>query len=177
MDEPGAHGTGITETNDVDANNPIGGVDGGKFQINVDGQQVTQNNSGSSNGQPRYSQDAIAEFQIITNRFDATQGRSLRAQINAETKSNSNQLHGTLFGYFRDNELNAADPVAHKVLAYSDQQFGGTVGGHIIKDKLWFFGSFEGERNPATIYATPTGFNQTFYASVPLNRYLEYLVR
>ena len=108
-------------TNDVDSNNPIGGVDGGKFQINVDGQQVTQNNSGSGNGQPRYSQDAIAEFQIITNRFDATQGRSLRAQINAETKSGTNEFHGTLFGYFRDNVFNASDPVAHKVLPYSDQ--------------------------------------------------------
>ncbi len=166
---------GVT-INDVDSNNPIGGVDGGKFQINVDGQQVTQNNSGSGNGQPRYSQDAIAEFQIITNRFDATQGRSLRAQINAETKTGSNQFHGSLFGYFRDNVFNASDPVAHKVLPYSDQQFGGTFGGHIIKDKLWFFGSFEGERNPATIYATPTGFNQTF--TLPsLNRNLEYLVR
>ena len=46
---------GIT-TNDVDSNNPIGGVDGGKFQINVDGQQVTQNNSSSGMGQPRFSQ-------------------------------------------------------------------------------------------------------------------------
>jgi hypothetical protein len=166
---------GIT-TNDVDSNNPIGGVDGGKFQINVDGQQVTQNNSGSGNGQPRYSEDAIAEFQIITNRFDATQGRSLRAQINAETKTGTNHFHGTLFGYFRDNVFNASDPVAHAVLPYSDQQYGGTFGGAIIKDKLWFFGSFEGERNPATIYATPTGFNQTF--TLPSeNKDLEYLVR
>ncbi len=164
-------------TNDVDSNNPIGGVDGGKFQINVDGQQVTQNNSGSGNGQPRYSQDAIAEFQIITNRFDATQGRSLRAQINAETKAGTNQFHGTLFGYFRDNVFNASDPVAHKVLPYSDQQFGGTFGGYIKKNKLWFFGSFEGERNPATIFATPTGFNGQTFSLPSLNRNLEYLVR
>ncbi len=166
---------GVT-TNDVDSNNPIGGVDGGKFQINVDGQQVTQNNSGSGNGQPRYSQDAIAEFQLITNRFDATQGRSLRAQINAETKAGTNLYHGTLFGYFRDNVFNASDPVAHSVLPYSDQQYGGTLGGRILRDKLWFFFSFEGERNPATIYATPTGFNQTFtLPSQNTNR--EYLAR
>ncbi len=167
---------GIT-TNDADSNNPIGGVDGGKFQINVDGQQVTQNNSGSGNGQPRYSEDAIAQFQIITNRFDATQGRSLRAQINAETKTGTNQLHGSLFGYFRDSTFNASDPVAHAVLPYSDQQFGGTVGGAILKDKLWFFGSFEGERNPATIFATPTGFNGQTFTLPSENKDYEYLAR
>src|SRR5882724_2631560 len=152
---------GITK-NDVDSNSPIGGADGGKFQINVDGQQVTQNNSSSGFGQPRFSQDAVAEFQIITNRFDATQGRSMRAQINVQTKSGANQFHGTAYGYFRNDALNASDPVAHKVLPYSDQQFGGTFGGPIIRDKLWFFASVEGERQPATIFATPTGFNQTF---------------
>jgi hypothetical protein len=168
---------GVT-SNDVDSNNPIGGVDGGKFQINVDGQQVTQNNSGSATGgQPRYSQDAIAEFQLITNRFDATQGRSLRAQINAETKTGTNTYHGTAFGYFRDNDFNAADPVAHSVLPYSDQQYGGTFGGKILKDKLWFFGSYEGERNPATIYATPTGFGGQTFTLPSLNNYREYLAR
>jgi hypothetical protein len=167
---------GIT-TNDVDSNNPIGGVDGGKFQINVDGQQVTQNNSSSGMGQPRFSQDAIAEFQIITNRFDATQGRSLRAQINAETKSGTNTYHGTAFGYFRDSALNQADPVSHTVLPYSDQQYGGTFGGKILKDKLWFFFSYEGERNPTTIYAVPTGFNGLSYSLPSPNTYREYLLR
>ena len=152
---------GITK-NDVDSNSPIGGADGGKFQINVDGQQVTQNNSSSGFGQPRFSQDAVAEFQIITNRFDATQGRSMRAQVNVQTKSGSNQFHGTAYGYFRSDSFNASDPIAHKVLPYSDQQFGGTIGGPILRDKLWFFASVEGERQPATIFSTPTGFNQTF---------------
>ena len=153
---------GITK-NDVDSNSPVGGADGGKFQINVDGQQVSQNNSSSSFGQPRYSRDAISEFQIITNRFDATQGRALRAQINAETRSGTNQFHGSAYGYFRNDKLNASDFVAHTVLPYSDQQYGGTVGGPILHDKLWFFGAFEGERQPATIFTTPTGFaGQTF---------------
>lgn len=145
---------GITK-NDVDSNSPIGGADGGKFQINVDGQQVTQNNSSSGFGQPRFSQAAVAEFQIITNRFDAT-------QVNVQTKSGSNQFHGAAYGYFRSGSFNAADPIAHKVLPYSDQQFGGTIGGPILRDKLWFFASVEGEHQPATIFSTPTGFNQTF---------------
>ena len=98
---------GITK-NDVDNNSPMGGADGGKFQINVDGQQVTQNNSGAGNGQPRFSQDAIAEFQIITNRFDATQGRSLRIQLNAQTKAGTERFPWHAFGYFRNDKFNAA---------------------------------------------------------------------
>jgi hypothetical protein len=137
---------------------PVNGGDGGKFQLNVDGQQVTQNTAGSSFGQPGYSRDGVAEFQVVTNRFDATLGRSSRLQINAQTKSGTNQLHGTAYGYFRNDAFNAADPIAQRVLPYSDQQFGGTFGGPLIKDKLWFFGAYERERQPGTIFTKPTGF-------------------
>jgi hypothetical protein len=167
---------GIT-INDVSGNSPVGGADGGKFQINIDGQQTSQNNSASSFGQPRYSQDALAEFQIITNRFDATLGRASRAQVLAQTKSGTNHLHGTLYGYFRDNAMNAADPVANKVLPYSDQQFGGTVGGAVIKDKLWFFGAVEGERQPQTIFTTPALFNNLTFTLPSENKIWTYLVR
>lgn len=153
---------GITK-NDVDSNSPVAGADGGKFQLNVDGQQVTQNNSSSAFGQPRYSRDAIAQFQIITNRFDATLGRSLHIQVNAQTRGGTNAFHGSAYGYFRNDSFNAADFVAKKVLPYSDQQYGGTIGGRIIRDKLWFFASVEAERQPSTIFTTPTGFaGQTF---------------
>jgi len=47
-------------------------------------------------------------------------------QVNVQTKSGTNQFHGTLYDYFRNDAFNAADPVAHKVLPFSDQQFGGT---------------------------------------------------
>ena len=60
------------------------------FQLNMDGQQITSN-LGTGN-QPRYSRDAIAEFQFISNRFDATQGRSSGVQVNAITKSGTNTL-------------------------------------------------------------------------------------
>jgi len=167
---------GIT-INDVSGNSPVGGADGGKFQINVDGQQTSQNNSASSFGQPRYSQDALAEFQIITNRFDATLGRASRAQVIAQTKSGTNQLHGTLYGYFRNDSMNAADPVANKVLPYTDQQFGGTVGGAIIKDKIWFFGAVEGERQPLTIFTTPALFNNLTFTLPSENKIWTYLMR
>jgi hypothetical protein len=164
---------GIT-SNDV-TNSPLGTTDGGKIQINVDGQQVTQNSAADSFGEPQYSQDAIDQFQIITNRFDATLGRSSRLQVNVQTKSGTNAFHGTLYGYFRNDAFNAADSVAHKVLPFSDQQFGGTFGGPILKDKLFFFFAYEGERQPNTIFDAPTGFGgltYTFANELRTNSYL-----
>jgi hypothetical protein len=102
---------GIT-SNDVQ-NSPLGATDSGKMQINVDGQQVTQNSASTSFGQPIFSDDAIEQYQIITNWFDATMGRSSRLQVVVQTKSGTNAFHGTLFGYFRNSDFNAADPVAH----------------------------------------------------------------
>lgn len=137
--------------------------DNGRFQINIDGQQVTQNSAGSGFGQAQYSREAISEFQIITNRFDATLGRSLQIQINAQSKGGTNEFHGAAYGYFRDDSMNAADKVAQRVLPFGNQQYGGTFGGPILKDKLFFFGSYEAERQPSTIFLTPTGFpGQTF---------------
>lgn len=153
----------------------LGSSDSGKVQINVDGQQVTQNAAGTPFGQPQYSQDAIDQFQIITNRFDATLGRSSRVQVNVQTKAGTEHFHGTLYGYFRNNAFNAADPVAHAVLPFSDQQFGGTVGGLILHNKLYFFFGYEGERQPNTIFNTPTGFagvSYTFPAQLTTNSYL-----
>jgi hypothetical protein len=164
---------GIT-SNDV-VNSPLGTTDNGKLQINVDGQQVTQNSAADTFGEPQYSQDAIDQFQIITNRFDATLGRSSRIQVNVQTKSGTNQFHGTLYGYFRNSEFNADDSVAHKLLPFSDQQFGGTIGGPILKDKLFFFFAYEGERQPNTIFDTPTGFgglSYTFNNELRTNSYL-----
>jgi hypothetical protein len=130
----------------------------GTFQIILDGQQVTQTNEYSWKGEPEYSRDAIAEFQVVTNRFDATQGRSSLLVISAQTKSGTDSIHGGAFGYFRNDAFNAADPIAHKVLPFSDQLYGGTIGGAIRKNKLFYFGSYEGERNPTTSVSNPVGF-------------------
>src|SRR5262249_55047358 len=100
--------------------------------------------------------EAIAEFQIVTNLFDITQGRSAGIQVQAISKSGTNINSGSFYGYFRNDSLNAADPVAKKVLPYSNQQLGGTFGGPIVKDKLHFFASYEYEREPGTIFATPS---------------------
>ena len=157
------------------SNSPMGATGGGKMQINVDGQQMTQNSASDGFGEPQYSQDAIDQFQIITNRFDATLGRSSRMQVNVQTKSGGNAFHGTLYGYFRNDAFNASDSVAHKVLPFSDQQFGGTFGGPMLKDRLFFFFAYEGERQPTTIFNSPTGFGgqtNTFANQLRTDTYL-----
>src|SRR5262249_3783787 len=105
-----------------------------EFQLNGDGLQVTAN---LGTGNPaRYSADAIAEFQLISNRFDATQGRSSGVQVNAVTKSGTNTPTGTFVGNFRNSDWNADDPVLQRVLPYKNQQISGTVGGPIVLNKL-----------------------------------------
>src|SRR5437016_6855535 len=132
-----------------------------EFNLNVDGMQVSAN-MGAGN-QPRYSNDAIAEFQFISNRFDATQGRSSGVQVNAVTKSGTNALAGTFVGNFRNSQWNKPDPVLHRVLPYKDQQYAWTFGGPIRKDKIHFFGNFDYEHQPLTsIWNTPyPAFNVT----------------
>lgn len=162
--------------NDVDGLDPVAGDAGGGFEINLDGQETTQDLTGAGTGQPRYSRDAISQYQIITNRFDATQGRSLNMQINAQTKSGANSFHGVAFAYFRDSALIAKDFVAKKNLPYSDQQYGGTVGGPVLKNRLWFFGSYEGERTPKTWVMAPLDFGGATFAqgdTVTLKQMLE----
>jgi hypothetical protein len=128
---------------------PLGNQPGG-FQINLDGQQVTTNWSVVGMGSPHFSRDAIAEFELVS-RFDATQGRSSGVQVNAVSKSGTNIYAGTLSGYFRDDRLNAPDPVLHRVVPFSEQQISGTFGGPIRRDKLHFFGNYEYQRQPNTI--------------------------
>ncbi len=127
-----------------------------EFQLNLDGQQISSE-LGAGN-QPRFSQDSIAEFQFISNRFDATQGRSTGVQVNAITKSGSNRFTGLFRTNFRDSSWNSEDPslIPPKVVPIKNQQYSTAVGGPIITDKLHYFGNFEYERNPLTsIWNTP----------------------
>ena len=154
---------------------PLGTLNGGREQFNLDGQQVTANSADSSFGQAQFSRDALSQFQIITNQFDATQGRTSQLAMNMQTKSGLNDLHGTAFGYFRNDVFDAKDPVTRTVLPFSDQQYGGTLGGRIIKDKLWFFGSYEGERRPQQTNTQQVGFstsNFSYNNTLKTNEYL-----
>ena len=120
-----------------------------EYHLNMDGQQVTQ--TLGIGGQPLYSRDSIAEFQFISNRFDATQGRSSGVLVNAVTKSGTNAFSGLVSGYFRDSDWGTSESfVTETVLPYSNQQFSTTLGGPIVLDKLHFFANFEMEREPKT---------------------------
>jgi len=91
--------------------------------------------------------DSIAEFRILTNNFDAEYGNYSGGQINVITKSGTNNFHGNLFEFFRNTDLNTANFfAAGQRGAYHQNQFGGTIGGPIKKDKLFFFADYQGNR-------------------------------
>ena len=101
-----------SRTSSTNATSPLPDRNGGEvreYQTNLDGMQVT--NSLGGGGQPPFSQEMIAEFQFISNRFDATQGRSQGVQVNVVTKSGTNRLAGSFRANFRDDRFNAEDPV------------------------------------------------------------------
>jgi hypothetical protein len=129
----------------------------GYASTKVDGQEVTTTyHSAPDAEQPGFNRDAIAEFEVLANRFDATQGHSAGMIVNAVTKSGTNLFTGTFGGYFRSDKFNAADFIAHRVLPYSNQQISGTIGGPVVRDRIHFFGSYGYAREPQTfVYTSP----------------------
>jgi hypothetical protein len=101
--------------------------------------------------------DALQEFKVQTSSYDAGYGRNSGANVNAITKSGSNAFHGTAFEFFRNTVLNANDfflnLAGRQKGVLNQNQFGGTLGGPIKKDKLFFFASYQGttQRNGAAI--------------------------
>jgi hypothetical protein len=112
--------------------------------------------------------EAVQEFAISTQRFSAVNGRSEGAAINVITKAGSNNIHGSAFGFFRDQALNAAqklpDPANNTFTSanppYSRQWFGGSVGGPLKKDKLFTFFAIERQREQTSIPEAPTALAQ-----------------
>jgi hypothetical protein len=99
------------------------------------------------------SPDSIEEFRVITNTFDAEYGRNSGSVVNVITKSGTNNLHGNLYEFFRNKVLNAnpyclaaVDGVSCDKPQSNQNQFGGTLGGPIVKDRTFFFTSYEGRR-------------------------------
>jgi Carboxypeptidase regulatory-like domain/TonB-dependent Receptor Plug Domain len=134
----------------------VNGMDPGQNNFQMDGVAVNNiANSGSSNdgtiytGIPVPSPDAIQEFKVQTSTYDASYGRNPGGNVNVLTKSGTNNFHGSGFEFLRNSVLNANDffydktpQQPHQVL--DQNQYGGTVGGPIKKDKLFFFLSYQG---------------------------------
>jgi hypothetical protein len=123
--------------------------------------------------------DAIQEFKVQTSTYDASYGRNPGANVNVVTKSGSNQFHGDAFEFFRNADLDANDffynrdtcsttyagkSCPHQVLNMN--QFGGTLGGPIKKDKVFFFGSYQGTREKNGV-ASPQGFTDAVLPPIP----------
>ena len=92
--------------------------------------------------------DAVSELKVLSN-FQAEYGRNAGAVINIVTKSGQNQFHGDFFDYFRNNALDARNyfnPVGTTQAPFHNNQFGGSIGGPIIKDKAFFFFDYEGQQ-------------------------------
>jgi hypothetical protein len=100
--------------------------------------------------------DALAEFKVESSDYSAELGRSTGATINASIKSGTNDLHGSLFEYLENDRMNAADYFdSNGKTAFHQNQFGGTLGGPILRNKMFFFGDAQGTRVSSYVPASP----------------------
>lgn len=130
--------------------------------ITVNGQRTTSNNvringidanSAGTNSTPNIAvpaTDTLQEFIVQTSLYDASQGRNAGGNVEAVTKSGANAFHGNAYYFFRNRALNANDffleQAGQPTPVLSRHQYGGTLGGPIIRDRLFFFGSYQGTR-------------------------------
>ena len=148
----------------------VNGSDGRNVNVTVNGIDNKDNTVGGPVMQ--LPLEAVQEFQISTQRFSAENGRSQGAAINMITKSGTNQYHGSLFGFFRNSALDTdeKDPdgsggytTSHP--DYSRQQFGGSVGGAIIKNRLFGFFAIERERESQGLTESTTAYQELVAAA------------
>ncbi len=161
-------------------NMAVNGNDPGQNNFQMDGVNVTNfANSGSANDAGLYagigipSPDALQEFKVQTSTYDASYGRNPGANVNVVTKSGTNQFHGTAFEYLRDSIFNAnsffynrdnrASATTRQIL--NQNQFGGVLGGPVIKNKLFAFFSYQGTRQKNGIGSQ--GFTTALLPPIP----------
>ncbi len=119
--------------------------------VMVDG--LDNNDAGLGSVRAVFSQEAVREFQVLTNSYSAEFGKASGGVVNIVTKSGTNELHGNVFFYFRDDSLNAkghfeqvdvfGNPVSREKAPFKQHQYGATLGGPLKKDKTFFFLAFE----------------------------------
>src|SRR5436190_16506495 len=147
-------------------NGPVIGAGGNASQstILVDGVDFTDPALGLS--RTRFSQDAIREFRVIQNRFDTEIGGSAGGALSIVTKSGTNDIHGNVFGFFRDQALRSKGAFDLKKNDYSRHQVGGTVGGPLTRDKLFYFASVEQVSEKNVVLFRPKGAYATTAADI-----------
>ena len=136
----------------------VNGTDGRAVDYNVDGGDNKDNVIGGI--VQNYTMEGIQEFNVVTDRYTAESGRAVGAVVNVISKSGTNNYHGSLFGLFQNSGLNAKpftaagrpNPKFHRY------QYGGSVGGPVMKEKLFFFGTFEQKREPGNLTVEPNAF-------------------
>jgi carboxypeptidase family protein/TonB-dependent receptor-like protein len=148
--------TGVSESRNTDTSGVLNGtpmtVNGAPIRSNLftlDGTIMNDTNGigAASANENTVGADGIREYKVVTNAFSAEYGMSMGSQVQLVTKSGTNQLHGTLFEYIRNSAINAhgwANKAPEK-----RNNFGGSIGGPIKKDKLFFFATYEGIRQTA----------------------------
>lgn len=156
---------------------PVIGAGGNASQaaILVDGVDFTDPTLGLARA--RFSQDAIGEFRVVQNRFDSEVGNSQGGALSIVTKSGTNDVHGSVFGFFRDKGLRAKGELEQAKVDYSRQQYGFTLGGPIAKDQTHFFLSFEQINEGAFALFRPGGAyaSQAADIKVPLDQSLAFV--
>ena len=136
------------------------------FNFTLDGIDINESSAGGSNFTPlRPNPDSIEEFQVVTSNFTAELGRSSGAQVTFVTRSGKNRVFGNAFEYYRTPELNANEYQNNLNARPKDQFvqhiFGGSVGGPIYRNKLFFFTNLQLLRSVDTAFITRTVYTQS----------------
>lgn len=107
----------------------------------VDGLSANDDAAGLSGG--FYSLDAVEQVQVVTSGAQAELGRALGGYASVVTRSGGNAVHGDLFGFFRNQRLNAANPLSGTTLPMTQAQYGASVGGPVVRDRTFYFANIE----------------------------------
>ncbi len=150
----------------------VAGLSENTNQFLLDG--VNNNGTGTMEIAARINVDAVGEFKVQTSTYAAQYGRYAGAQVDVVTKSGTNKLHGTTFAFTRNDNLDARNvfdpwPVKH-LPEFKRHQYGATVGGPIVKDKIFFFAGYQGQRQTKFQTTAPTVPMPEFWSG-DLSRY------
>jgi len=137
----------------------FGGMRSFSNEITVDGADFVNTITGVQRATP--PQDSVQEFRVVNNSFGAEYGRALGGIVNIVTKSGTNQIHGSVYDYLQNSATDARSLLQPAPLpdALRENQFGGTLGGPIQKDKTFFFLNYEGRRRGASPTYAPDLYN------------------